>query len=97
MNTASKNCGCEVDKDFAMCANLLFGYTLKTPLKGDMVLYWGEGERAFCIVLTFCCTSKVTYKLSFLAHIITGLQNKKGKGGKFLKKLWCCLGGSIGR
>ena len=63
MNTASKNCGCEVDKDFAVFANLLFGYTLKTLLKGDMVLYWEEGERAFCIVLTFCCTSKGTYKL----------------------------------
>ena len=42
-----------------MFANL-FGYTLKTLLKGDMMLYWEEGERGFCIVLTFYCTSKVT-------------------------------------
>ena len=68
MNTASKNCKCEVDEDFGLFPSLVTGYTLKTLLKGDVVLYWeegdwGEGITILCCVLTFCRTSKVTYKL----------------------------------
>ena len=29
--------------------------------------------------------------------IVTSLTNIVVKGGKFLKKLWCCVGGSIAR
>ena len=44
MNTASKNCKCEVDEDFGLFPNLVTGYMLKTLLKGDVVLYWEEGD-----------------------------------------------------
>ena len=54
MNTASKNCKCEVDEDFALFPNLVTADTLKTLLKGDVVLCREQGDwgRAlpFCVV-----------------------------------------------
>ena len=43
------------------------------------------------------CGNKDSIEHTFIDCPFTESFTRKGKGGKFLKKLWCCVGGSITR
>ena len=81
MNTASKNSECEVEEDFPFFPKLSNKLHVKHYRKETLCLIGrkGKGITILCCVLPFCCTRKVVQaeKGSYLAHIITYLQNEK--------------------
>ena len=81
MNTASKNSECEVDEDFPFFPKRSNRLHVKHYRKAAWCLIGrkGEGITILCCGLPYCCTRKVVQaeKRSFLAHIITYLQNEK--------------------
>ena len=56
-----------------------------------------SSDEEYCETQTEDFDDKATGKMGQSAVVIASRTVSKNKGGKFLKKLWCCVGGSITR